>query len=93
MINADNYDYSTNFFGLALDFDVEAAKAKVSPNIADKISIEEITDFSGNVVDCVVKFTYDVDLTIIQDIEIVVPVSYKYTWGETSTEITVKFKK
>lgn len=86
-VNDDAYIYNDNYYGLELDFDTDV---EVPFELANSISVVEATA-GTQVVGCVVSFNYSTELQIQKGFEIVVPVSYKYTWGETSTEITVRF--
>ena len=89
-IFADNYIYDTNYFGLKLNFG--AIKENLG-DFAKYIVAEPVTDMSGNVIDCVVKFNYDNKMNVREDAVVTIPVTYTYFWGELTDEIQVVFKK
>ena len=77
-----------NFFGIEMSVDVNAVKLPDSMKHNVKVTPVLVND---KVVDCTVEFNYTTQLQMLQDLEVKVPVKLTHTWGETETEITVKF--
>ena len=86
------YDYSSNFFGIEMSADIDAAKASVPVEWKANVTFTRVpADETQPLKDYVVTFDNTTELQMLKDLEVKVPVKLTYTWGETETEITVKF--
>ena len=85
------YDYSSNFFGIEMSADIDAAKASVPVEWKANVTFTRVpADETQPLKDYVVTFDNTTELQMLKDLEVKVPVKLTYTWGETETEITVK---
>jgi len=86
------YDYSSNFFGIVMSADIDAAKASVPVEWKANVTFTRVpADETLPLEDYEVTFDNTTELQMLKDLEVKVPVKLTYTWGETETEITVKF--
>ena len=89
VIDSNNYEYNTNFFGLDLVYDLD--NIIVHSDLLNKVSVRTITTATKYTTQCELSFDYSSDLTLNQGFTITIPVKYTHKWGEATGNIVVEF--